>query len=113
MMHEARSGFSREQVDDNTLSQRIRSTMGRFVDDSGAINVQCIQGWVTLHGPVPASQLNRLLRGVRGVRGVSGIDNQLDVRAQPGSVGRDNSFTRGGSRPRASAPLSPPGTTTN
>jgi len=104
MMHEARSGVSHERVDDDTLSKRIRSTMGRYVDDSSAINVQCIQGWVTLHGPVPASQLNRLLRGVRGVRGVSGIDNQLDVRAQPGSVGRDNSFTRGGN---------PAGTTTS
>ena len=97
MVHDARSGFSHEQVDDDTLSERIRSTMGRYVDDSSAINVQCIQGRVTLHGPVPASQLNRLLRGVRGVRGVSGIDNQLDVQAQPGSVGRDNSFTRSGS----------------
>ncbi|HEV8377988.1 MAG TPA: BON domain-containing protein, partial [Tepidisphaeraceae bacterium] len=89
MMHEARSSFSHEQVDDNTLTERVRSTMGRYVDDSSVIHVQCIQGRVTLRGPVMAAQLNRLLKGVRGVRGVSGIDNQLDVRAQPGSVGRD------------------------
>lgn len=117
MVHEARRGLSREQVDDRTLSERIRATIGRYVDNVGAIDVQCMQGRVTLRGPVMASQLNRLLKGVRGVRGVSGIDNQLDVRTQPGSVGRDNSFTRGGtatsSRSSGSigAPLCPPGST--
>jgi osmotically-inducible protein OsmY len=114
MMHEARSGISREQVDDNTLRERIRSSMGRYVDNVGAIDVQCMQGRVTLRGPVMASQLNRLLRGIRGVRGVSGIDNQLDVRTQPGSIGRENSFTRGNrSTSQIGAPLCPPGTTTS
>ena len=69
-------------------------------------------------GPVMASQHNRLLKGVRGIRGINSVDNQLDVSAQPGSVGRQNSFTRGGratasSRPQASAPLCPPGITTS
>ncbi|HEV8293409.1 MAG TPA: BON domain-containing protein [Tepidisphaeraceae bacterium] len=99
MAYEARSSLSREQIDDRTLSERIRSTMGRYVDNVGAIDVQCIQGRVTLRGPVMASQLNRLLKGIRGVRGVSGIDNQLEVQAQRGSVGRENSFTRGGTSP--------------
>jgi len=80
MIHDTRSSFSNEQVDDNTLTQRVRSTMGRYVDNVSGIDVQCMQGRVTLRGPVMASQLNRLLKGIRGVRGVSGIDNQLDVR---------------------------------
>jgi len=120
IVHEARSSFSGEEVDDNTLVQRVRSTIGRYVDNVGGIYVQCMQGRVTLRGPVMASQLNRLLKGIRGVRGVSGIDNQLDVRTQPGSVGRENSFTRGSSSaasvPSASnigAPLCPPGSTTS
>jgi len=121
MMHDARSSISHEEVDDNTLTQRVRSAMGRYVDNMGAVEVQCTQGRVTLRGPVMASQLNRLLKGIRGVRGVSGIDNQLDVRTQPqtGSVGRDNSFTRGSSsastsqRSNIGAPLCPPGSTTS
>jgi len=104
MAHEARSGFSREQVDDRTLAERIRATIGRYVDNAGAIDVQCTQGRAMLRGAVMASQLDRLLKVVRGVRGVSGIDDQLDVRGQPGSVGRGNEFTRSGS---------PMGTTTS
>ena len=104
MAHEARSSFSREQVDDRTLTERIRATIGRYVDNAGAIDVQCTQGRAMLRGAVMASQLDRLLKVVRGVRGVSGIDDQLDVRGQPGSVGRGNEFTRSGS---------PMGTTTS
>jgi hypothetical protein len=115
LFHEARSGLSREQVDDRTLTERIRSTLGRYVDNVGAIDVQCVQGRVTLRGPVMASHLNRLLKGIRGVRGVSGIDNQLDVRTQPGSVARDNSFTRGrtstSGQSSVGTPLCPPGST--
>ena len=119
MMHDARSSIAREQVDDNTLTERVRSAMGRYVDNVSAINVQCTQGRVSLRGPVMASQLNRLLKGIRGIRGVSGIDNQMDVRTQPqaGSVGRDNSFTRGSAskstRSNIGAPLCPPGSTTS
>jgi len=119
MMHEARSSFSHEEVDDNTLTQRVRSTIGRYVNNAGAVSVQCMQGRVMLSGPVMASELNRLLKSIRGVRGVNSIDNQLNVSAQPGSVGRENSFTRGGSsatsssRAQRSAPLGPPGTTTS
>ena len=94
MMHEARSSFSSKGVDDRTLTERIRATIGRYGDNAAAIEVQCVEGRATLRGPVIASQLNRLLKGVRGIRGVNGIDNQLDVQAQPGSVGRGNSFTR-------------------
>jgi len=118
MMHEARSSFSNEQVDDNTLTERVRAQIGRFADNAGAIEVQCVQGRTTLRGPIQASQLNRLLKGIRGIRGVSGIDNQLDVRtqSQAGSVGRDNSFARSGpatsSRSNIGAPLCPPGSTT-
>jgi len=119
MMHEARSSFSHEEVDDRTLTERIRAQIGRYADNAGAIEVQCIQGRATLRGPIQASQLNRLLKGIRGIRGVSGIDNQLDVRTQPGSVGSDNSFARGGTASRTStirpisAPLCPPGSTTS
>ena len=116
MMHEARSSFSHEKVDDRTLRERIRSTLGRYVDDIGAIDVQCSQGRVKLRGPIMASQLNRLLKGIRRVRGVSGIDNHLDIRTQPGSVGRENSFTRGArsasSEAQIGAPFCPPGSTT-
>src|SRR5437016_1537533 len=72
-MHEARSSLSREQVDDRTLTERIRAQIGRFVDNAGGIEVQCVQGRATLRGPIQASQLNRLLRGVRGIRGVNSI----------------------------------------
>jgi hypothetical protein len=117
IVHEARSSISREAVDDDTLSERIRSTMGRYVDNIGAINVQCMQGRVTLRGPVMASQLNRLLKGIRGVRGVNGIDNQLDVRTQNIAGGNERSFARGisapSSRPSIGAPLCPPGSTTS
>ncbi len=93
LAYEARSSLSRDQVDDQTLTDRIRATIGRYADNSGAIEVQCIQGQVTLRGPIMASQLNRLLKATRGVRGVNGLDNQLDVRTQP----------QGGSAPQRSS----------
>jgi hypothetical protein len=102
MVYEARSDLSREQVDDRTLTERIRSTIGRYVDNAGAIEVTVIDGRATLRGPIMASQLNRLLKGVRGIRGVNSIDNQMDVSSQAGSVGRGNSFTRGGIRQASS-----------
>jgi len=110
----ARSSMSREQVDDQTLTDRIRATIGRYTDNVGAIEVQCVQGQVTLRGPIMASQLNRLLKATRGVRGVSGIDNQLDVRSQPqdGTAQRQRPYVRQESSSGIGAPLCPPGTST-
>ena len=115
MIHETRSGFSNEPVDDQTEVQRVRAVIGRYADNVGDIDVQCTSGQITLRGPIAASQLNGLLKATRGVRGVNGIDNQLDVRTtmQGGQSGQ----RRGTQRPQSAgasgsmgAPLCPPGT---
>jgi hypothetical protein len=118
LAHDARSKFSSEEIDDQTLTDRIRATIGRYVDNAGAIDVSVIQGRCTLRGPIMASQLNGLLKATRGVRGVNGIDNQLDVRVQPQQqTGSSTASTARTSQPGAqafqrSAPLCPPGSST-
>jgi osmotically-inducible protein OsmY len=114
LAYEMRSGMSREQVDDKTLTERIRAQIGRYVDNAGAIVVECNEGNVILRGPIMASQLNGLLKATRGVRGVNNVDNQLDVSAMGGAASAESMR---GARMRESSrqvgtPLCPPGSST-
>ncbi len=113
LAHEVRSGISREQVDDRTLTQRIRSQIGRYVQNAGAIVVEVTQGNVILRGPVMANELDGLLKATRKVRGVNNVDNQLEIGTEPQggarsgfSRGQETAFSTQGS---VGTPLCPPG----
>ncbi len=78
--------FSKEDVPDGILIERVRSKMGRVVSHPGAIEVTARLGRVTLAGPVLRSELKALLKCVSSVRGVQGIENLLEVHEESGNI---------------------------
>lgn len=64
---------------DDTIVQRVRSTLGRYVSHPRAISVVVRAGRVELSGDVLRDEHERLLRAVLDVRGVTGVDDALDV----------------------------------
>ncbi len=71
--------FSLEPASDEKLVARVRSKMGHYVSHPGAIQVTADNGRVILSGPIPASELDTLIRCVSSVRGVAGLENQLEI----------------------------------
>ena len=67
-----------EHVPDETLAERVRSKMGRFVSHPRAIAVDAVDGCVTLRGPILAGEVDGLLRAVRAVRGVHQVEDRLE-----------------------------------
>ena len=65
--------------DDAVLVARVRAQIGDVVSQPGAINVTAHQGHVTLSGPVPADEVDKLLATVETVRGVTEVVNRLIV----------------------------------
>jgi hypothetical protein len=74
-----------QQVDDTSLADRVRSSIGRMANTSGVM-CRCENGRVILTGNIPASGVESLVSAVRGVSGVSGVDNQLVIRDSVSSM---------------------------
>jgi uncharacterized membrane protein len=93
----AKSGnfFRREEVSDETLTERIRARIGRSVSHPHAISVTVNNGHVILSGPVLAHEAHRLFSGVSSVRGVKGVGNLLAVHTDA-----ENISSLQGGRPR-------------
>jgi hypothetical protein len=68
-----------ETPEDRVLVERVRSEMGHVLTNPGAIGVTAVHGQVTLSGPVPADEVNQLVRTVRSTRGVTDVVNQLEA----------------------------------
>ena len=66
-----------EPVDDAKLSARVRSELGRVVEDLHAVEVVAQDGHVTLRGTVDGATCNSIANVIMGIRGVRGFDNQL------------------------------------
>jgi len=79
LAHEVRSRFTREEVPDEILSERVRSRLGGAVSHPGAIEVAALSGRVTLSGAVLEREYVRLLRAVWAVRGVADVEDRLAV----------------------------------
>jgi hypothetical protein len=75
-----------EQVDDARLCARVRSELGRVVEDSHAIEVVAQDGHVTLRGTTDAAAINSVGSVIMGIRGVRGFDNQLSPRGNPSTT---------------------------
>ena len=78
--------FHREDVDDETLRERVRSAIGRVVSHPGAIEVDVVDRRVTLRGPVLADEAHDLVATARGVRGVSDVIDETSVHSTPDGV---------------------------
>jgi uncharacterized membrane protein len=79
LAHEVRSRFTREEVPDEILCERVRSRLGWAVSHPGAIEVAAQSGRVTLSGAVLEREYVRLLRTVWAVRGVADVEDRLAV----------------------------------
>jgi osmotically-inducible protein OsmY len=68
-----------EIPEDRVLVERVRSEIGHVLTNPGTIGVTAVHGQVTLSGPVPADEVDQLLRTVGSVRGVTDVVNQVEV----------------------------------
>jgi uncharacterized membrane protein len=94
--HEVRSRFTREEVPDEILCERVRSRLGWAVSHPGAVEVSALSGRVTLSGAVLEREYVRLLRTVWAVRGVADVEDRLAVYESAAGV----SALQGGGRAR-------------
>ncbi|MGK3963830.1 SRPBCC family protein [Sorangium sp. So ce118] len=78
--------FREGTAPDAVLSDRVRAKLGRVVSHPGAIDVEVLDGCVTLRGPVLAQEVDGLLAAVSGVDGVTRVGNELEVHASAEGV---------------------------
>jgi BON domain len=83
--------LKRDQAGDEIVQDRVRSALGRVASQPDAIKVSVYVRRVILNGPVPAAELDSILRSVARVRGVREVENQLEVHEQTSGV---SSLTR-------------------
>lgn len=76
---ETRSALAASPVGDSQLRDRIRTRLGRLVDDPGEINVDVQAGQVVLRGTASAGEIEDVLETVAAMRGVTGIDSHLQT----------------------------------
>lgn len=96
LAHEVRARFTREEVPDEILCERVRAQLGWAVSHPGAIEVSAVSGRVTLSGAVLEREYVRLLRTVWAVRGVADVEDRLAVYESAAGI----SALQGGGRAR-------------
>jgi hypothetical protein len=67
-----------QSVDDVRLMERVRAALGRVSSHPRAIDVEALDGEITLRGDVLASEAEAVLAAARSVRGVSEVVDELD-----------------------------------
>jgi hypothetical protein len=95
MAAEMRGRVSEEPVDDAVLAERVRSELGRIVDDTGAIQVSAANGQVILEGYIDEDKVDRVVEGVRGLPGVKGVIDRRSVRERVTTTGHSNDGASG------------------
>ena len=83
---ETRNLFSKEDVSDEILEQRVRSKLGALVSHPSSIEVNAENGKITFRGPILADEVERLLSRVSSMREVKAVDSRLEVHQEPGNV---------------------------
>jgi uncharacterized membrane protein len=81
-----RGTASRGPLDDRVLVERVRAYLGRAVSHPHAIDVESVDGIVTLRGPILQAEVPQLLRTVERVRGVREVINALEEHEEAGNV---------------------------
>lgn len=97
--------------DDQILSARVRSKLGRCLSRPSAVQVEVEDGRIILSGQVSPSEFDTLLSRVQKVKGVHEVESRLEVQESPdpvpdhvstgGNTGRRLSL--GGLKPRHAA----------
>jgi uncharacterized membrane protein len=76
---EVKRFWTHEDVSDVLLADRVRTALGRVISHPRSVEVSAEHGWITLSGPVLASEERRLLHRIRRVPGVRGVENKLEI----------------------------------
>jgi hypothetical protein len=99
-VHRTTSHLRPDSADDDTLAERVRAKLGRYVAHPRALSVEARDGSVTLHGPVLRGEAETLIGAVSSVRGVREVLNRLEPHHPDDDVpGLEGSGRRGkGSR---------------
>jgi BON domain len=79
LVAELRGCITGDEADDEIITQRVRSKMGRYVSHSSAIEVSARNGIVRIGGPILAHEVDDLICAVKSVRGVRGVEDHLEV----------------------------------
>jgi hypothetical protein len=72
-----RGFFARDEVDDATLEERVKSALGRVTPHHRAVSVRAFRGHITLTGDVLVSESRSILAAIERVRGVTGLQNNV------------------------------------
>lgn len=67
-----------DRSDDETIVERVRAKLGRYVTHPRAIDVEAHDGVVSLSGPVLRGEAEDLIGAVSSVRGVHEVLNRLE-----------------------------------
>lgn len=86
MLVESRRLLASNEVDGESVEERVRAEIGRIVSHPHAIRTAVDGGNLVLSGPVLEREVDPLLARVSSVPGVMQIDNQLEVHKTPGNI---------------------------
>ena len=77
---------SQLRTDDETLAERVRAKLGRYVSHPHAIEVEAQDGCVVLRGPILSGEIEELVDAISSVRGVREVVNRLEPHATADGV---------------------------
>jgi uncharacterized membrane protein len=89
----------KEHVDDEVLSERVRSKLGHYVSHPRALDVEVRSGVVTLRGPLPAREIRDLVSHIRRIPGVAQVRNRLEAHGTNGHGGINGHVLNGSAHP--------------
>jgi len=94
--------------DDEIVTERVRSRVGRVVRHPRALRVSARNGRIVLMGPILKGDLESVLHVACQVKGVQMIDNQMEIYDESGEVpGLQESKRRSRQMERRLSPWSP------
>ncbi len=106
---QAASRLRPDDSDDESLAERVRAKLGRYVSHPDTVEVEARDGCITLRGPILSREVEELVAAISSVRGVREVLNRLEPHATsdgvPALQGRGRAAgTRGAFAPTGWAP---------
>jgi len=86
MMYETASWLRSEPTADWILEERIRSKLGHWSANPGAIDIRVENGVVYLTGAIIQAEVDELASNIRDMQGVENIENQMDIYVDPAYI---------------------------
>ena len=93
----------KEHVDDQVLSERVRSKLGHYASQPRALDVNVKNGIVTLRGPLLIREIRGLVTHIRRIPGVGQVRNLMEAHKTRDQGGIDGHNLNGSTHPTVSA----------